>query len=88
MLRPNEDIVSKQNIFEQLKKGMQSNPSTNEVYVVFLAVFRIRIRIRIRIKFVSWIRIRIPNADPDPDPAAVKISSKSQNNSYHIELFD
>ncbi len=38
----------------------------------------------IRIKFVSWIRI--PNADPDP--AADKISSKSQNNSYHIELFD
>jgi hypothetical protein len=28
----------------------------------------------------------IPNADPDP--AADKISSKSQNNSYHLELFD
>jgi hypothetical protein len=44
----------------------------------------------IRIKFASWIRIRIrfPNADPDPDPAAEKMSSKSQNNSYHIELFD
>jgi hypothetical protein len=40
----------------------------------------------IRIKFVSWIRIRIPNADPDP--AADKISPKSQNNSYHLELFD
>ncbi len=40
----------------------------------------------IRIKVVSWIRIRIPNADPDP--AADKISSKSQNNSYHLELFD
>jgi hypothetical protein len=40
----------------------------------------------IRIKFVSWVRIRIPNADPDP--AADKISSKSQNNSYHLELFD
>jgi hypothetical protein len=26
--------------------------------------------------------------DPDPDPAADKISSKSQNNSYHLELFD
>ncbi len=39
----------------------------------------------IRIKFVSWIRIRIPNANPDP--AADKISSKSQNNSYHLELF-
>jgi hypothetical protein len=23
----------------------------------------------------------------DPDPAAGKISSKSQNNSYHLELF-
>ena len=45
-----------------------------------VAVFRILIRI----KFVS--RIRIPNADPDP--AADKISSKSQNNSYHLELFD
>jgi hypothetical protein len=45
-------------------------------------------RIRIRIKFVSWIRIRIPNVDPDPDPAADKISSKSQNNSYHLEIFD
>jgi hypothetical protein len=40
----------------------------------------------IRIKFASWIRIRIPNADPDP--AADKMSSKSQNNSYHLELFD
>jgi hypothetical protein len=30
------------------------------------------------------IRIRIP----DPDPGADKISSKSQNNSYHLELFD
>ncbi len=41
-----------------------------------------------RIKFVSWIRIqvRIPNADPDP--VADKISSKSQNNSSHLELFD
>jgi hypothetical protein len=27
-----------------------------------------------------------PNADPDP--AADKISSKSQNNSCHLELFD
>ncbi len=45
-------------------------------------------RIRIRIEFVSWIRIRIPNAYPDPDPAADNISSKSQNNSYHLELFD
>jgi hypothetical protein len=46
---------------------------------------------RIRIKVDFWIRIRIPNADPDPDPArsAVdKISSKSQNNSYHLELLD
>ncbi len=50
--------------------------------IVFQTVFRIRIRI----KFVSWIRIRIRNADPDP--AADKISSKSQNNSYHLELFD
>jgi hypothetical protein len=41
-------------------------------------------RIRIRIKLVS--RIRIPNADPDP--AADKISSKSQYNSYHLEIFD
>ncbi len=40
----------------------------------------------IRNKFVSRIQIRIPNADPDP--AADKISSKSQNNSYHLELFD
>jgi hypothetical protein len=32
------------------------------------------------------IRIRIPNADPDP--AADEISSKSQNNSHHLELFD
>ncbi len=24
----------------------------------------------------------------DPDPAADKISSKSQNNSYNLELFD
>jgi WD40 repeat protein len=40
----------------------------------------------IRIKFASLIRIRIPNADPDP--AADKMSSKSQNNSYHLELFD
>ncbi len=45
-----------------------------------------RIRIRNRIKFVSWIRIRTPNADPDP--AADKFSSKSQNNSYHLELLD
>jgi hypothetical protein len=55
-------------------------------HTVLWPVFRIRIRIRIRIKFVSWIRIRIPNADPDP--AADKISSKSQNNSYNLELFD
>jgi hypothetical protein len=47
---------------------------------LFPAVFWIRIRIQ----FVSWIRIRIPNADPDP--AADKISSKSQKNSYHLEL--
>ncbi len=26
--------------------------------------------------------------DPDPDPAADKMSSKRQNNSYHLELFD
>jgi hypothetical protein len=25
-------------------------------------------------------------SDPDPDPAADKISSKSQNNSYHFEV--
>jgi hypothetical protein len=56
----------------------------NTPYIIYNSVFRIRIRIRIRIKFVSWIRI--PNADPDP--AADKISSKSQNNSYHLELFD
>jgi hypothetical protein len=39
---------------------------------------------RIRIRVVS--RIRIPNADPDP--AANEISSKSQKNSYHLQLFD
>ncbi len=35
---------------------------------------------------VFRIRIHIPNVDPDP--AADKISSKSQKNSYHLELFD
>ncbi len=44
------------------------------------------LRIRIRIEIVSWIRIRIPSADPDP--AVDKISSKSQNNSDHLQLFD
>jgi hypothetical protein len=57
-------------------------PEFSNILKVLLAVFRIRIRI----KFVSWIRIRIP--DVDPDPAADKISSKSQNNSSHLELFD
>ncbi len=80
-------------MFYKYKKNIQESDMEPYISVRTLhpaPVFRIRIRIRIRIsfKFVSWIRIRIPNVDPDPDPAADKISSKSQNNSYHLELFD
>ncbi len=63
------------------KQGTETHKRYSYTYEVQLDL---RAVFRIRMKFVSWIRI--PNADPDP--AADKISSKSQNNSYHLELFD